>query len=127
MVQIDKIIFSGVFPFPPSVNNYYKQNRYTKYRSKKGMDYIKTIANEKIEQCLPNELDMYLSIFIRLNPPNEQADIDNYHKCLLDALQYNKVYNNDNQIKELHTIMGRVKKGGSLLVICYEFDIQLLD
>ena len=49
-------------------------------------------------------------------PDRRKRDIDNAQKCLLDAMEKAQLYLDDNQIKDLHSVMREPVKGGKVIV-----------
>lgn len=58
-----------------------------------------------------------LALRILAYPPDRrERDIDNIQKPLLDALEKANAYENDNQIKDLHTLMKKPLPGGKVWI-----------
>lgn len=105
------------FPFPPSVNHYWKHRVITprgankrsflqSYISDAGKQYRRAV----VEQCLitdsPLRIEGALACTLDLYPPcNRKRDCDNYAKALLDALTHARVYSDDSQIIDLRIRM----------------------
>lgn len=94
-------------PYPPSVNNYWRRKKNgAVYISAKGKAYRKNVAIS----CMTREtFTGRLAVSIDVHPPdNLERDLDNVLKALLDAMEQAGVYENDNQIDELHVYRRRV-------------------
>lgn len=102
MKEFKEITFQ--LPYPPSINHYYKKNKFGGlYVGKKGRDYRELVAGI-IKQLTRGKTKIIGStkIEIDLYPPDKRKrDIDNVLKCLLDALQDSGIIQNDNQIYSL--------------------------
>ena len=91
--------------FPPSVNNYYAHTKQGIYIKKDGKAYRRVTQDAVNEQCsnvdqLP--LNEKILVTVILAPPdNRVRDVDNYMKCLLDALTQAGVWVDDSQIDQL--------------------------
>ncbi len=95
-----------VLPYPPSVNKYWRKGRKKTYISKGGVEFRKQVADACLE-ARAGFLKGRLAVTMILRSGDKRArDIDNYCKSLLDALQHCRVYENDNQIVDLHVIRG---------------------
>jgi crossover junction endodeoxyribonuclease RusA len=107
-------------PFPPSVNTYYRRSKHSTYLSQKGRDYKQKVA-EVVSTHYPlleNAMAGRLSVFLSLFPPTHRSmDIDNRVKATLDALQDAGVFEDDEQIDELHVVRREVVKGGRCMVV----------
>lgn len=115
MIEID-------LPFPPSINSYYRRTGKRILISKKGRAY-----REKVCSILANIgheiLVGPLKVHLELYPPdNRKRDVDNYQKCLLDAMEKGKLYVNDNQITVLETRKCEPVKGGGVIVRIWNLD-----
>ena len=100
--MMDKQTF--LIPFPPSVNGYWRSFRGRQIMSKKGRDYRVSIRN-----CLglirpyPKFGDARLAVTMRLvMPSRHRRDIDNDAKAAIDGLKHAGVFDDDEQIDELH-------------------------
>ena len=105
---------------PPSVNNY-KACRWTGkfiqwYITKKGKEF-KAKMIQKINELQDHKIfkgNLHADIHLTF-PTKRKHDVDNYSKVLLDSM--NKlVYEDDNQISELH-IKRHYKKGEPSTII----------
>ena len=93
-------------PYPLSINHYWKQSGSKRYLSPEALTYRKEIwAAFRASKHPGFPSDSRLRLMLWLVPPDRRKrDIDNVLKCLLDALQHACVYDDDNQIDELHVI-----------------------
>lgn len=112
-------------PWPPSVNQYWRNNRGTTILSKRGREYKKDV--EGCVLCLPWSqinrcpLKQRLQVHLTAYPPDRRKrDIDNLLKGVLDSLEKAGVYENDEQIDDLHIVRGDVEKYGRILVVIEE-------
>ncbi len=94
-----------ILPWPPSVNHYWGKSGHRVFISKKGNDFRQEVT------CKAIGLDGYFSPLARLHmeiyafpPDKRKRDLDNILKSLLDALQHAGLYEDDNQIDDLHII-----------------------
>lgn len=104
-----------IMPYPrnASVNTLWRVGRkgvYINPEAKKFRDYLSAIA-----RCTRKYGDEFVRLEIKLSPPdNRKRDIDNLLKCILDALQDARVYNNDHQVHQLYVEKLPKKEGGEL-------------
>ena len=113
-------------PWPPTVNTYWRHApiRYGRgvvvYISKAGRAYRKTVGKMVLEQDAYKILTCRLSCLILASPPDaRKRDLDNILKALLDAMEHAGVYENDEQIDDLHVLRAPPMKGGQV-VVCLE-------
>lgn len=108
-------------PYPPSINNYYKQVRGGGVRiGTEGKAYREKII-DVIQQALPKTevLDEKLSVWIEAYMPDKRIrDLDNIQKALLDAITHaGRVWNDDFHIDDLRTVRaGLIPKGSFVRV-----------
>jgi crossover junction endodeoxyribonuclease RusA len=101
-------------PYPPSVNSYWQRNQNGSVRVS---DKAKAFRAQVVDVTKPLQLQGRLSVSVDLTMPDKRGrDIDNPMKALLDALQYARVIENDEQIDELNIRRIGIKKGGSAYV-----------
>ncbi|TFH50588.1 MAG: RusA family crossover junction endodeoxyribonuclease, partial [Lysobacterales bacterium] len=90
--------------YPPSVNSYYdKWGEGSKVQvrvAKPGMNYRAEVYRIKLEHLngdcpLKGRLSMEVELWM---PDRRKRDIDNPLKCMLDALTYAGVWNDDEQV-----------------------------
>ena len=106
-------------PFPPSLNHYYRQWGGRTLISRAGLAYRRRIAAEVFAHngALMQPMAGPLAVTLELFPPDrKRRDVDNYCKCLLDALAKAGVYQDDSQIVELHIFKREVVGGGKIVV-----------
>lgn len=113
-------------PYPPSVNHYWGHRRDRVYLKKEGINYRVRVAYAIIEQvksgpiwlgAFKKKLKMTLNV---IPPDNRMRDLDNILKAMLDALESAQVYENDNQIDELHIYRKKPEKPGCVVVEIHE-------
>lgn len=82
------------------------------------MEYRKSAHVAVVEQIGYLELDEHLYVEVILYPPDaRRRDLDNYMKCLLDALTHAGVWEDDSQIDQLCIFRGQKKAPhGAVLV-----------
>lgn len=107
-------------PWPPSINNYWKQRVITSkgramattYVSEEGNAFRKSVVETVFESLGQHKPKAgRLSVSIELHQPDRRArDIDNIVKPLLDALTAAKVWNDDSQVDQLRVIRCEVCK-----------------
>lgn len=91
-------------PWPPSVNTYWRRGPHSTYLSKRGREYKQQVA-EKIASEGIRKMSGRLSVALSLSAPNKRAyDVDNRVKAVLDSLQDAGVFEDDEQIDELHVV-----------------------
>lgn len=102
-------------PWPPSSNVYW---RYTQRRvlvSKAARKYKQDVKWYLYTLKKPR-LDGRLRALITVYPPDKRKrDLDNYQKIVLDSLK-KILFDDDCQFDDLHTIRGKIVKGGALEV-----------
>lgn len=106
-------------PFPPSVNSYYTHTRNGIFIGKKGVQYRKDSSLCIVEQL--GDIDTIsepLHMEVVLYPPDRRKrDLDNYMKCLLDAITHAQLWEDDSQIDQLSIFRGVViPRSGRVLV-----------
>ena len=92
------------FPWPPSVNHYYRHVKSRVLISKDGRKYrdkvVALLANQNVRKFTTP-----VEIHIELYPPdNRRRDVDNSLKCLLDAFTHGGLYSDDSLIYKLTVI-----------------------
>lgn len=87
---------------PVSVNSLYRSHRGRVHLSAKGKAWKEAVGHEALAQwkrpCAPGRLSVVMELYFG---GKRHRDIDNASKALLDAFQ-GIVYENDDQIDELH-------------------------
>ena len=100
-------------PFPPSSNTYYRQWRGRMLLSRRGREYRQEVA----DIVNGDRIEGRLAVYILLEPPTRRKfDIDNRIKPLLDALQYAKLFDDDEQVDEIKISRGDIVKDGRVLL-----------
>jgi crossover junction endodeoxyribonuclease RusA len=108
-------------PLPPSVNSYWRKSPRGMYITQAGKDFRQQVAEIVAErECLKfgaSRLFMAIRLCMR---DRRSADLDNRLKALCDALEHAGVFDNDEQIDELHVLRGPIVKGGQCYVMISE-------
>ena len=119
-----KIELSLSYPKGLSVNAIWKPVKYKMIlnpKAKKYKDEMYFLIRQQYPKNDFNFGSVPLTMCISIYPPdNRVRDIDNVAKIILDALQYSKVYDNDNQIQKLIIERKEIKKPKGLLLVCIE-------
>lgn len=111
-------------PFPPSVNTYWRRNRFGSgmYVSQRGQDYqqaVEAVVLDNWSEHFP--LTGRLDVIIDLHPKTRRKfDIDNYAKATIDALMYARMFADDEQIDNLHLQRCEITEKGSAIVYVTE-------
>lgn len=104
-------------PWPPSVNDYWRPWRGRMVVTGRGKKYKEEVFRYVFRHELDVQLADRLIVHITLCAPTKrECDLDNFNKCLLDALTEANVWNDDSQIDDLRIERGSVIKGGLVLV-----------
>lgn len=96
---------AAILPYPPSVNALYATVRGRRVLSKSGRQYKAQIA--RILTGTPI-MEGEISITAKFFRPQKSGDLDNFLKCLLDALT-GSAWRDDKQVFEIHAIRGEDK------------------
>lgn len=80
----DRNSHTAVLPVPPSINRYWKNWRGRIVLSSEGREYKLTVAH-MLEKIKPFKDDV--AVHVRVYRARRSGDLDNYLKCLLDALK----------------------------------------
>lgn len=108
-------------PYAPSVNTYWRRGRFSTYLSPIGREYKAKVAEYVIENRVPKLGDARLKMTLIIRPRSKRKfDIDNLAKSVLDSLADAGVYDDDEQIDELHIIRGEPIKNGRVVVTIEE-------
>ena len=104
-----------VFPWPPSVNEYWHMRPAGKivivYVAQDGKKFRRAVQAIVLSAGICKPLMGRLSVEVRCWQPNRvKIDLDNRLKALLDAMEAAKVYENDNQIDRLLVLRAGVRK-----------------
>jgi crossover junction endodeoxyribonuclease RusA len=105
------------FPFPPSLNHYWRHNRGRTHISAEGREYRNAVAwicKEDGIKCITNKLKV--SIYVQ-RPDKRRRDLDNLIKVVLDAMQHGGVYVDDSQIEDLSIRWGPEIPGDSMMTV----------
>ncbi len=107
-------------PLPPSINAYYALNWKTHqyYISKAGWAFRRRV--QQIVVGLPQFGDARLAILVDAYPRRTNADLDNFHKPLLDALEHAGLFTNDKQVDDLRIRRQHRLSGGRVEVHIWE-------
>lgn len=111
------------FPYPPSINHYWRHVGHKVLVSKEGRCYRTALAEALLVQGgrPPAPLAGRLIVHIDVHPPDRRArDIDNLTKSTLDALQHAGVYHDDSQIDDLRLQRQAIHAGGAIVVCITE-------
>ena len=119
--------FRAVLPFPPSLNSYYSKKTVNKGARAFTSVYVNATGKKyrrDVGFCVkPIKLGGRLTVTVELFPPDRRIrDLDNYLKCLLDALTHGGVWHDDSQIDELILKRRAITKGGGCVVSIRELD-----
>lgn len=103
-----------ILSWPPSINNYYGKAKHGTYIKREGLDYRKSVVLDMQEQLGSWEpLTQRVLVVVTWHPPdNRVRDIDNYLKCLFDAISKAGVWTDDRLVKQMVVLMGEVKREG---------------
>jgi crossover junction endodeoxyribonuclease RusA len=110
-------------PLPPSVNSYWRKSPRGMYITQAGKDFRQQVAEIVAErECIKfgaSRLFMAVRLCMR---DRRASDLDNRLKALCDALEHAGVFDNDEQIDELHILRGPITKGGQCYVMISEVE-----
>lgn len=111
-------------PFPPTVNHMHINAGGKRFRSKAYVAFCGLVAHIIERERIPAMGAQRLAVAIWLHAPNKRKfDIDNRVKPVLDALQRAGVYDDDEQVEELHVYRAPIMKLGMCKVCITEADI----
>ena len=124
----EKLIFSEVLPFPPSVNKYWRMGKtwdgkrvtHLSSEAKKFTHEVAVIIAKKAGMTYSTK--RLRGEFILHPRTKARIDIDNRLKGLLDAMQKAYLYADDEQFDEIIIKRGEVVKGGSVEVKIWEME-----
>ena len=122
----EKLIFSEVLPFPPSVNKYWRMGKtwdgkrvtHLSSEAKKFTHEVAVIIAKKAGTTYSTK--RLRGEFILHPKTKARIDIDNRLKGLLDAMQKAYLYADDEQFDEITIRRGSVVKGGNIEVRIWE-------
>ncbi len=87
------------------------------YISQRGKDYRKEVGVIVLRERANQHLTCRLACRITVHPPDaRKRDLDNLPKAILDSLQHAGVYEDDEQIDDLHILRKTPLKGGAILI-----------
>lgn len=103
-------------PWPPSINHYYRVVHGRQVLGQAGRRYREMVESLLAES--PGErLAGPLEIAVELYPPDRRRrDIDNYNKCLLDALTVGGLWEDDSQVRRMAVAMQDPVPEGAVVV-----------
>lgn len=120
--------------YPPSVNHYY--TKWCQYVQKAGKHVVKMAVNDRgmayraevrrfklVDLKNPRPLKGRLSCEIQLWKPDRRKnayDIDNFLKCLFDAITYSEIWIDDEQVDMLLVRNCGVEAPGRIIVTLRE-------
>jgi crossover junction endodeoxyribonuclease RusA len=108
-------------PLPPSVNSYWLRSPRGMFISKQGVEFRRQVAEIVAERSVMKFGTARLFMAVRIcMRSKKKADLDNRLKALCDALEHAGVFDNDEQIDELHILRGPITKGGQCYVMISE-------
>jgi len=110
-------VISFEFPYPPSVNTYYRANGHRRFITKRGMDFRADVSGA-VAKTHHEAIAQEMEVFVALYPPDKRRrDVDNPIKALLDAMEHAGVYEDDTLIKKLTIERCGIVKGGKCCVV----------
>ena len=125
-MKVELINLEIHLPWPPSVNHYYIHTKNGMFISKKGKEYRKSVKDYIYEQCGRLQIDEKIMVSSILYPPdNRKRDVDNYNKCMLDAVSDSKLWLDDSLIDQLFTFRGSVCKYGKVVLFIEDAGIVI--
>lgn len=114
---------SIILRYPPSVNTYWRSiGRGRVIISRKGREYRLRVIEDVLAEGTPT-LSGRLKVKIEAYMPDKRRrDLDNITKALLDALSHANMFEDDEQIDDLHLIRMGVEKPGRVEVTVEEIE-----
>ncbi len=103
-----------MLPYPPTVNTYWRKFNNRMVISAKGRQYRKDVM-ELLEGCRTFHGRLKVTIIATM-PDRRKRDLDNILKSLLDSLDHAGVFDDDEQIDQLHVFRSVVEKPGNVAV-----------
>ena len=94
-------------PYPPTMNTYWRNVKGKTLISAKGRSYRERIGDQFLVDLEPVESfgTARLRVLLEVTPPDKRRrDLDNIQKPILDALEFVGLYDDDEQIDDLHTV-----------------------
>jgi crossover junction endodeoxyribonuclease RusA len=90
---------SGYFPWPPTVNTYYRHVGHKTLISKRGREYRKAVVAQ-LTGAVPMQGRLQIVVFT-FPPDLRTRDLDNLTKGLFDSLKHGKAIKDDSQFKRI--------------------------
>lgn len=114
-----------VLPWPPSANRAWRTamvaGHASTYVSSEGKEYRKTVARIVTRTNSAKGTTARIRLHIRACPPDRrQRDLDNILKVTFDALTCANVWDDDEQVDEIHLVRGECKGDPGFLYISIE-------
>lgn len=107
--------YNITLPYPPSVNHYKGQTKTGRhFLTKHARLYRDTVK----ERCVtvPKFIDSFIKIeVVCYLPDRRKRDLTNIDKCLLDALQYAEVFNDDFYVDKISYERARDLEGNLII------------
>ena len=103
-----------VLPYPPTVNTYWRKFNNRMVISAKGRQYRKDVV-QQLEGCETLTGRLKLTVIATM-PDRRKRDLDNILKSLLDSLDHAGVFDDDEQIDEIHVFRSGVEKPGNVAI-----------
>lgn len=105
------------FPWPPTVNTYWRNVNGRTLLSRRGREYRAEVLAMVLSAAVKQRFECRLAVDIEAHPPDKRRrDLDNLPKGILDAMQHAGVYADDSQVDRL-TISRRNPDPGSPRVV----------
>ena len=106
-----------ILPFPPSMNTYWRHVGEKVLISEKGRAYRKAVIDCIWQVVGAKQFgDARVAVTLQLIPPDRRKrDIDNFNKALFDALTHAGIWNDDEQIDDLHVIKQPANKTAAMV------------
>lgn len=106
-----------VLPWPPSSNTYWRRNGPRYFITAAGIAYRQQVAILGREWRDRFAKEQRVSVIVEAYPPDKRRrDVDNIFKCLLDSMQWAKIYVDDSQIDRLFVERKAVEPPGKVIV-----------
>lgn len=108
-----------VLPWPPSANAMYRRGSSGGVHSDhRVLSFRRAVATTVLVTFGRwDAISMPVAVRVVLNPPSlRRWDVDNRCKCLLDALTKARVWEDDQQVHDLHILRGPMTKRGQCTV-----------
>jgi len=115
-----------LLPFPPSVNNYWKNVSYKKrgilikgkaLTPKARQFRIEGLITIRKQYPVHEVINSPVKMLIHLHPPSlRKYDVDNFNKGILDVLTHANIWVDDDLVHDLRVMKCIKRKGGSVIV-----------